>query len=90
LWALLRGRQTEALKFRRQVPIGAYVADFACLRHRLLVEVDGPFHDPERDDKRDAVLAGQGFRVLRFTTHEVMSKPELVLARIVAACSPQA
>jgi very-short-patch-repair endonuclease len=85
LWRLLRGRGLEELKFRRQFPIGPYVADFVCLRHRLIVEVDGPFHDPERDARRDAWLAAQGFRTLRFSTHEVVSKEERVLGRILAA-----
>ena len=43
LWKLLRGRRLEGFKFRRQVPIGPYVVDFLCLRHRLVVEADGPF-----------------------------------------------
>ena len=54
------------LKIRRQVPIGRYIADFVCLRHRLIIEFDGPFHDEEEDAIRDAWLATQYFRVLRF------------------------
>jgi len=56
LWAILRDRRPEGLKFRRQVVIGAYVVDFVCMRHRLIVEADGPFHDVERDAVRDAWL----------------------------------
>ncbi len=56
LWKLLRNRRLEHLKFRRQVPLGRYVADFLCPRHRLIVEADGPFHDPEKDAVRDAWL----------------------------------
>lgn len=44
LWAILRDRRLEGLKFQRQVVIGPYVADFVCLRRRLIVEADGPFH----------------------------------------------
>jgi very-short-patch-repair endonuclease len=71
LWAVLRNRRLAGLKFRRQVPIGAYVVDFLCLRHRLIVEADGPFHEPERDRLRDAWLRAQGFRVLRFGNREI-------------------
>jgi very-short-patch-repair endonuclease len=85
LWRLLRDRRLDGLKFRRQVPIGPYVADFVCLRHRLIVEADGPFHDPDRDATRDAWLARQGFRVLRFSNHEIDSGEHRVFARILAA-----
>jgi very-short-patch-repair endonuclease len=61
LWSLLRDRRLDGLKFRRQVPLGPYVADFVCLRHRLIVEADGPFHDPEADARRDAGLAARAF-----------------------------
>ncbi|MDB5429443.1 MAG: hypothetical protein JWP35_559 [Caulobacter sp.] len=66
LWRLLRGRRLDGLKFRRQVPLGPYVVDFPCLRHRLIIEADGPFHDD--DSKRDEWLEAQGFRILRFDT----------------------
>lgn len=85
LWALLRDRRLDGLKFRRQAPLGPYVADFLCLRHRLILEVDGPFHDAERDAVRDAWLAAEGFRVLRFSTQDVVSGEERVIARILAA-----
>ena len=84
LWNILRDRRLGGLKFRRQVPIGRYVADFVCLRHRLIVEADGPFHDPERDAARDAWLKSQGFRVLRFANAEFERGPELVLSAITA------
>jgi very-short-patch-repair endonuclease len=70
LWKLLRDRRLEHLKFRRQTPIGPYIADFVCFERRLIVEADGPFHDPERDAARDAWLRGQSFRVLRFSNHQ--------------------
>ena len=86
LWKLLRDRRLDGLKFRRQVPIGPYVADFACLGRRLIVEADGPFHDPEADAVRDAWLASQGFRVLRFSNDEVAAR-DRVLGRILEAAS---
>jgi very-short-patch-repair endonuclease len=70
-WKLLRDRRLSGFKFRRQVPIGPYVVDFVCLRHRLIVEADGPFHDEERDAARDAWLIANGFRVLRLKNKEV-------------------
>jgi very-short-patch-repair endonuclease len=83
LWKLLRHRRLEGLKFRRQVPLGPYVVDFVCLRHRLIVEADGPFHDPEQDAVRDAWLRGQGFRVLRFTNHQIDIREHWVIAKIL-------
>jgi very-short-patch-repair endonuclease len=85
LWGRLRQRRLGGLKFRRQVPMGPYVLDFVCLRHRLVVEADGPFHDPTQDAVRDAWLKAKGFRVLRFTNAEIHRSPELVSARILAA-----
>ena len=69
LWRELRGRRLDGWKFRRQVPIEGYVADFVCFDRRLIIEVDGPLHaEPEqrmKDAKRDAILNGQRFRILR-------------------------
>jgi len=84
LWRILRDRRLEALKFRRQLPIGPFVADFACLRHRLIVEVDGPFHELERDAARDAWLAQQGFRVLRFSTADVELRSHEIVGGILS------
>jgi len=86
LWRLLRDRRLDGLKFRRQVPIGRWVADFLCLRHRLIVEADGPFHEEsQRDVERDAWLRGQGFRILRFPNSQIENRPHQVLAAILAA-----
>jgi|GEM_PF-377689 len=82
LWKHLRDRCLEGLKFRRQVPIGPYVVDFACLRYRVIVEADGPFHDPAADSLRDTWLASQGFRVLRFSNDEIGAR-DRVLGRIM-------
>jgi very-short-patch-repair endonuclease len=79
LWKLLRNRRLEELKFRRQVPLGRYVADFACFSHRLIVEADGPLHDTLRDAERDAWLAAEGFSVLRVPNSRVTLYPDLVL-----------
>ncbi|MDO9336184.1 MAG: endonuclease domain-containing protein [Caulobacter sp.] len=89
LWKVLRNRRLEHLKFRRQVPIGRYVVDFLCPRHRLIVEADGPFHDPEQDAIRDAWLLSQGFRVLRFPNSTVSNRPnEVTVAILKATATP--
>jgi very-short-patch-repair endonuclease len=73
--------------FRRQVPIGPYVVDFACLGARLLIEVDGGqnVHDVERDNERTVWLKSQGFRVLRFWNNDVLQRTDVVLEMIRAA-----
>lgn len=87
LWSLLRDRKLDGLKFRRQVPLGRYIADFVCFRHRLVVEADGPHHeDRDRDLVRDSWLREQGFRVMRFPNRAVQDDRETVLATILAAC----
>jgi very-short-patch-repair endonuclease len=85
LWKALRAQSLGA-KFRRQVPIGSYVADFACLPKKLIVEVDGGQHlDNSLDAVRDAWLRSRGFRVLRFWDHEVFRNLEGVLETIAGA-----
>ncbi|MFZ3006466.1 MAG: DUF559 domain-containing protein [Phenylobacterium sp.] len=79
LWDLLRGRRLDGLKFRRQVAIGPYVADFVCLERRLIVEADGPLHDAEPDAVRDEWLERQGFRVLRLPNARINEQPELAM-----------
>jgi len=67
LWSELRDRRLDTIKFRRQAPIGPFVADFLCSEARLIVEIDGSQHaDSKRDRARDAELRARGFRVLRF------------------------
>ena len=85
-WSLVRDRGHEGLRFRRQVPIGQYVVDFACLSARLIIEVDGPHHQtPEAiayDAQRTGWLESQGFRVRRFTARQTVEDREAVLAAI--------
>ncbi|CAN5115243.1 hypothetical protein BH09PSE2_BH09PSE2_08420 [soil metagenome] len=76
------------MKFRRQVPLGRYVADFLCPRHRLIVEADGPHHEDSLHDlERDAWLSAEGFRVLRFANKRIQDAPDAVLAEILGACA---
>ncbi|WP_084417997.1 endonuclease domain-containing protein [Henriciella litoralis] len=75
LWARLRRRQIEGFRFRRQHPIGPYIADFACIEARLVVEVDGATHGSDealaRDARRSAWLEEEGWHVIRATNVEV-------------------
>ena len=85
LWRLLRDRRLHGLKFRRQVPIGRYVADFACAAHGLIVEADGPHHDPAQDAIRDDALRSLGWRVLRFPNAALTDARQQILNQIVKA-----
>ena len=68
LWQALRNRRVFGLKFRRQHPIGPYVADFACIEANLVIEIDGYWHKNKKqsDEKRDAYMRAQGFDIIRF------------------------
>jgi len=90
LWRLLRDRKLDGLKFRRQFPLGPYVLDFVCLRHRLIVEADGPLHDPDRDRERDLWLAGRGYRVLRFRNEDIHRDGPVQAAILDAIAVPHA
>jgi len=90
LWRILRNRRFVQTKFRRQVPIGPYIADFICYDARLIVEADGGQHaEFQHDAVRDAWLAGQGFRVLRFWNNDILKNPEGVTIAIGMALSEQ-
>ena len=79
LWNLLRGRRLDGLKFRRQAPMGNYIADFVCLWPRLVIEADGASHqNPDYDARRDAWFEAQGFKVLRFDNETCIHNPDLV------------
>ena len=83
LWEHLSRRQTGA-KFSRQMPVGPFFADFLCRELDLVVELDGFSHDvaPERDVRRDAWMAEQGYTVLRFTNDDVRGNIEGVVTAI--------
>lgn len=86
LWGALRGRRFLAFKFRRQAPIGPYVADFVCLQSKLLVEVDGSQHaESSHDAARDVWFAERGYRTLRFWNPDVLKNLDGVLESIAAA-----
>ena len=74
-------------RFRRQVPIGRYIVDFACIRARLIVELDGGQHTESVSDdlERTLHLARAGFRVIRFWNDEVLQRTDAVLESILEA-----
>ncbi|MGH6872356.1 MAG: endonuclease domain-containing protein [Rhizomicrobium sp.] len=80
-WTNVRAHRFNGLKFKRQVPIGPYIADFVCGDACLIVEIDGQPHESSRrhDRQRDAFLSPQGFLVLRFWNHEVSADIDGVL-----------
>ena len=84
LWQELRGRRLDKIKFRRQVPIGRYVADFVCAEAKLIVEIDGSQHAESRHDQVDAALKARGFRVLRFWNDDVLKELDAVCDTIIA------
>ena len=88
LWLHLRCEQ-RGCKFRRQAPIGPYIADFVSFTHKLIIELDGGHHAEADqlayDRLRQQHLEGEGFRVLRFWNHQVMGEMESVLGVVDAA-----
>ena len=89
LWRELRGRQLQGYKFRRQHPIEDYIADFACLSAKLVIEIDGVTHSTAEelayDAKRTAILQNLGWRVIRFTNDDVFSDVAAVVEAIYQA-----
>lgn len=84
LWRELRGRRLEGFKFKRQVAIGTYIADFMCFKCKLIVEVDGSQHldQIEYDERRTRWLEAQGFRVARYWNIDVLLNTEGVVDHI--------
>ena len=89
LWRMLRDRRLDGLKFRRQAPVGRYVADFLCEDKKLIVELDGAPHDkPEQqahDEARDRWLRSEGYLVLRMANDVVIGGGDMPLDLIRSA-----
>jgi very-short-patch-repair endonuclease len=86
LWQLLRAKRLSGYRFKRQLAIDHYIADFVCLQRRLIVEADGGQHSENKADaRRDAYLKAQGFRILRFWNNDIFSNEEGVLTSILGA-----
>ena len=91
LWSHIRRKQLDGNRFRRQVPVGSYIVDFACLQARVIIELDGVQHADAamqaHDARRVAWLETRGYRVLRFTNVEVRTETNRVLDEIFTALS---
>ena len=85
MWHLLRDRRFSKVKFRRQVPFQNYILDFVCFERRLIIEIDGSQHlDSNRDERRDAVLASDGFQIIRYWNNDVLQRRNVVLEDLFA------
>jgi very-short-patch-repair endonuclease len=86
LWFAVRDRRLAGFKFVRQKSIGPYVVDFLCRDRNLIVDVDGGQHaESESDQVRDAYLASEGYRVLRFWNSDVLGNIDGVLETVLAS-----
>jgi very-short-patch-repair endonuclease len=84
LWLLLRSRRFRGYKFRRQVPIGPYTADFVCLSAKLIVEADGGQHgDDPKDLVRTEWLKERGYQVIRFWNNDILANTDAVLTALL-------
>ena len=94
LWSELRDHRLNDASFRRQVPVENYVADFVCHAAKLVIELDGGQHfsnnQEAADARRSAIIEAKGFRVLRFSNHDVMTNRAGVLETIAAAVAARA
>ncbi|HYH37912.1 MAG TPA: DUF559 domain-containing protein [Azospirillum sp.] len=91
LWRMLRSRQLDGWRFRRQHPVPPFVLDFACVEAKIAVEADGGQHcDSRHDAHRDRVLRGLGLRLLRFWNPDILTNPEGVAETIRTALAEAA
>jgi len=86
LWKMLKGKQLDGIKFRRQQPIGPYIVDFVSFEKRLVIEIDGGQHNESaikgKDDARTKRLEAEDFHILRFWNNDVIMNIEGVLETI--------
>ncbi|WP_454763477.1 endonuclease domain-containing protein [Cupriavidus campinensis] len=82
LWYHLRAHRFLGLKFKRQMPLGPFIADFVCIEFKLVIEADGGQHGSEADEKRDGWFRREGYTVLRFWNNEILQQTESVLEAI--------
>jgi very-short-patch-repair endonuclease len=94
LWSELRDHRLNGAGFRRQMPVDNYIADFMCHAAKLVIELDGEQHFSDHaeqtDSARSAVIEAKGFRVLRFSNHDVITNRTGVLETIAAAIAARA
>jgi very-short-patch-repair endonuclease len=91
LWFRLRDRRLRGLKFRRQMPIDRYVADFCCEAAHLIIELDGGQHveRSKEDGERTAALEAQGYLVLRFWNNDILRNLDGVVESIIDTLNPR-
>ena len=84
LWQALRGKQLNGHRFRRQHPIGKYIADFVCIEQKIVIELDGGQHQDQSgyDEQRTAFLRTGGWQVMRFWNNDVLNNFDGVLLTI--------
>jgi very-short-patch-repair endonuclease len=86
MWKYLRSFRPYGARFRRQAPIGSYIADFAWLSARIVIEVDGSTHEgeaaQERDRRKDDFLRSQGFKMFRVTDNDVIANSADAFSKI--------
>jgi very-short-patch-repair endonuclease len=88
LWSALRDRRLRGYRFRRQHSIGNFIVDFACTKHRLIVEADGGQHVENEDDRRRTIwLEDEGWRLLRFWNNDILVNTEGVVLAILQELS---
>ena len=87
LWRLLRLNRRE-LRFRKQHPIGPFVADFYCPSAKIVIEIDGAMHNRtvDADSRRDAYMRSLGLAIIRIPAVDVLSDPEAVADGIYRIC----
>ena len=83
MWHRLRGRRLSGYKFKRQWTLGNFVVDFCCSEAKLVIEIDGGQHTPERDRAQTSWLESQGFQVRRFWNDEVLTNMDGVLTVVL-------
>ena len=92
MWDILRDFRSRGARFRRETPVGPYIADFAWLSAKLVVEVDGDSHETnagkQHDRRRDAFLKAEGFQILRFDNAVVLANPDHVSILIEQTIMP--
>ncbi len=84
-WSIVRGRRLQGYKFRRQIWIGRFIADFVCEQPKLIVEIDGGQHSTQQsyDLARTAFLEERGYRVVRFWSNDVLARNDAVQERLL-------
>ena len=92
LWTHIRDRKLHGFKFRRQHPIDDFIADFYCHECKLIIEIDGGYHNAieqrQYDDGRTYELKELEIKVIRFTNREVLENIGFVLDKIGVICQP--